>query len=508
MRRLIAFLLILGLAVVGIILVAMHAASRPSGPSHPSRASRPGLHVTPKHLLTACAPAGCGHYGATLTWGTIPRAHTTTGYYVFLSSVKVADVTGTSYSLTNLDCGTTYQLGVQAHDSRSSTKTSQAYTTSYTTPTCPAVNTFCTIPAAYTNLDTGPHLCGWPDSTNTGYENAPGYPGSLTVASSGSSSCPTTPQSNHTYSYCQWSELNLPANLTNVTFYGDDFYTTHPQYGNVAGGHGDNNITFDYDTFQPQQAAPPVSCNATYEYGIYNESGQIGALTVEHSDFWGFGNAIDTEGSTQANPQVFKYNWLHDAVENDNGFGNSCGYHVDGIGMLDNGTEDYAVVDHNTFEFEGNSNEIAWQDGTYAHDQNTNNLLSGDNEAYAGGRCTSSCTAPSYIQTTGNTYSTYLAVPTGDYPIDNATNFWSGTGDVWNHNYWAIPSAPPGAPPPTTATTGSPPPTAADSPTTAASSAKPTGQTPPTHPAQPTNRTHPRRAARGLEGVRLTVWAV
>ena len=302
------------------------------------------------------------------------------------------------------------------------------------------VNTFCTIPAAYTNLDTGPHLCGWPDSTNTGYENAPGYPGSLTVASSGSSSCPTTPQSNHTYSYCQWSELNLPANLTNVTFYGDDFYTTHPQYGNVAGGHGDNNITFDYDTFQPQQAAPPVSCNATYEYGIYNESGQIGALTVEHSDFWGFGNAIDTEGSTQANPQVFKYNWLHDAVENDNGFGNSCGYHVDGIGMLDNGTEDYAVVDHNTFEFEGNSNEIAWQDGTYAHDQNTNNLLSGDNEAYAGGRCTSSCTAPSYIQTTGNTYSTYLAVPTGDYPIDNATNFWSGTGDVWNHNYWAVPS--------------------------------------------------------------------
>ena len=65
-----------------------------------------------------------------------------------------------------------------------------------------------------------------------------------------------------------------------------------------------------------------MPCAQTYQYGIYNESGQIGALTVEHSDFWGFGNAIDTEGSTQANPQVFKYNWLHDAVENDNGFGN------------------------------------------------------------------------------------------------------------------------------------------------------------------------------------------
>ena len=39
------------------------------------------------------------------------------------------------------------------------------------------VNQFCNVSAAYTNLTTGPHLCGWPDSTNTGYQNAPGYPG-------------------------------------------------------------------------------------------------------------------------------------------------------------------------------------------------------------------------------------------------------------------------------------------------------------------------------------------
>ena len=308
-----------------------------------------------------------------------------------------------------------------------------------TGPAAPAINTFCNIAAAYTDLVSGPHLCGWPDSTNSGYVNAPGYPGGLTVASAGSSTCPTVPQSNHTYEFCDYvGGLNLPAGLVNVTFYGDEFYSTNPNEANVAGGRGDNNLTFDYDTFQPEQASPPVTCAESYEYGISNEGGQIGKLTVEHSNFWGFAVAVDTEGSTQANPQVMSYNWIHDASAS-----SGCGYHLDGIGMLGTGTEEYAVVDHNTIEFTADTNGanlIAWQNGTYAHNQNTNNLLSGDGEGYAGGRCTSSCTQPSYITSTGNTYSTYLQASSGEGPIDGASNFWSGTGDVWNHNYWAVPS--------------------------------------------------------------------
>ncbi len=304
-----------------------------------------------------------------------------------------------------------------------------------TAPAPPGVNTFCNIPAAYTDLITGPHLCGWPDSTNVGYVNAPGYPGSITVASSSSSTCPKTPQSNHTYQFCDYVDgLSLPSNLTNVTFYGDKFEATAVNNANVHAGSGDNNITFAYDTFQPRQASPPVSCSESYQYGIYNENGAMRGYTVTRSDFWGFGNAIDTEGSTQANPQIFTYNWIHDPSTDES----PCGYHNDGIGLLNNGSESYAVVDHNTIEFTGNTNLIAWQNGTYSHDQNTNNLLSGDNEGYAGARCTSSCSAPSYIQTTGNTFNTYLAIK-GDYPIDNATHYWTATGSTWNHNYWAVP---------------------------------------------------------------------
>ena len=39
---------------------------------------------------------------------------------------------------------------------------------------------------------------------------------------------------------------------------------------------------------------------------------------------------------------------------------------------------------------------------------------------------------------TGNVFSTYLSIE-GDYPIDNATAYWSATGSTWNHNYWAVP---------------------------------------------------------------------
>ena len=325
--------------------------------------------------------------------------------------------------------------GTQVFGTNAPTSTTPANGTTTTTPPPPGV--FCNISAAYTNLTAGPHLCGWPDSTNSGYQNAPGYPGGLTVASSSSSACPTTPQSDHTYSFCQYNGLSLPANLTDVTFYGDDFQHTAPENANVSGGSGDNNVTFDYDTFRPSAvSSPPVSCSESYQYGIYNEGGAMEGYTVEHSDFWGFGNAIDTAGSTQATPQIFQYNWIHDSST-----GGGCGYHNDGIGMLNPNTESYATVDHNTIEFLGNTNLIAWQNGTYSHIQNTNNLLSGDNVMYAGGRCTSSCTPPNNITTTGNTLNTYLAFspPGGGAPLDTATNIWSGTGDVWNHNYWAVP---------------------------------------------------------------------
>ena len=349
-----------------------------------------------------------------------------------------------SYTLASGDVGDYIVASVTA--SNGSGNSSPAASQALGAVVASRINQPCTNTTALTNLLTGPHLCGWPDTTNVGYANAPGYPGSLTVASSGSSTCPTTPQSNHTYSFCQWNGLSLPANLTNVTFYGDGFLRTAPQNANVAGGSGDNNITFDYDTFAPPITYPGegactsasncslVTCSQSYQYGIYNENGAMKGYTVENSWFWGFGNAIDTSGSTQASPQIFKYNFFSDAVTD-----SSCGYHTDGIGMLNTATESYATVDHNAFSFIGNTNEIAWQNGSYDHITNTNNFMDGDNAMYAGARCTSGCTAATFIATTGNTFDAFLEHGAGDYPTDLAGGYATATGSTWNHNYWMVP---------------------------------------------------------------------
>jgi hypothetical protein len=385
------------------------------------------------------AISGVAQQGQTLTTTTGSWSGSPTGYTYAWEDCNslgnncsgISGATQSSYALSAGDVGDTVRVVVSAANAGGTTSQTSVQTA---VVAASGNNTgFCNVSQAYTNLTTGPHLCGWPDSTNTGYENAPGYTGALTTAPTTACPAQSNLKSNTTYSFCKWTGLSMPANLTNVVFYGDDFDVTAPQNANVTGGSGDTGITFEYDTFQPNVSAPPVSCSQSYQYGIYNEGGQMKGYTVEYSDFWGFGNAIDTSGSTQAAPQVFKYNWIHDSSTT-----GGCGYHNDGIGMLNNGTEDYAVVDHNTIESIGNTNGIAWQNGTYAHDSDTNNLLSGWNEAFAGGRCTSSCTAPTYITVTGNVFSTYLSIE-GDYPIDNATAYWSATGSTWNHNYWAVP---------------------------------------------------------------------
>lgn len=90
--------------------------------SHPTHASR---------RFASFSPTG---YSVTINWTAIPFA-SRTGYLVTEDGTQVADVTSTSYTFTNLACGATHTLGVQAHDG--SGGTGQLLTTSYTTPSCP-----------------------------------------------------------------------------------------------------------------------------------------------------------------------------------------------------------------------------------------------------------------------------------------------------------------------------------------------------------------------------------
>jgi len=269
----------------------------------------------------------------------------------------------------------------------------------------------------------------WPDASNTGYQHAPGYPGSLTDCSS------TTIQSNHTYNFCYFpggvDVGALGAEVSNVTFFGCRFQAS----GDVIVRLYGDNITFNYTTFEPGNGpgslSPPISNAQGYQYGISADGSyytQVAQLTVTHSNFWGFAEAIDTNGSTQAKPQVFRDNYLHDS-RNDGGSD-----HTDGIGTLSgNGTSSYTVIDHNNIQTKANTNAIAFQGGTYSHMTITNNLLGGFGYTVS---IISSNHAP-YTTFTGNTFSTLIKPDWGPLYGDD---FVTSTGSVWSNNKWLVPS--------------------------------------------------------------------
>jgi hypothetical protein len=260
-----------------------------------------------------------------------------------------------------------------------------------------------------------------PGPTNTGYVNAPGYPGSLTTGGAIAS--------NTTYSFKRFSGGTFIGSagspVSNVTFIGCRFDAT----GDINVALFGDNITFNYCTFEPSSVtSPPVSYNQGYQYGIvaggpYNSFAQ--KLTVQNCNIWGFGNAIDVAGSTQAKPHVFRNNWIHDPRA-DGGID-----HTDGLGSYSGGkTSSYVVIDNNVIEGVGNTNALGFQAGTWTNFTITNNLFGGFGftmSIYAG---------VTNLTFTDNTYSTRYPVIFGPMRED----WGSYPGTVWRRNKWSHPA--------------------------------------------------------------------
>lgn len=273
-----------------------------------------------------------------------------------------------------------------------------------------------------------PQSGGFPDATNTGYTNAPGYPGSLTSGSG------VTIQSNQTYSFIDFSggkDIGLPSNqVSNVTFIGCRFWGYAPNEALVL-VFGDN-ISFDYCTFAPDTGAPTYKAfSQTYQYAIIYDGGTynttIGRLTVDHCDFWGFGNALQVNGSTLAKPHVIQNSWFHHAGDWSNGV-----YHHDGIlNTVGGANYRHVVINHNTFVSLGNTNAIALQrDGGSYYDNITvtNNYLSGFGYTIQIG---GDASGNANITFTDNVFGTDVA------PIFGPLYAWSdGSGSLWRRNTW------------------------------------------------------------------------
>ncbi len=210
------------------------------------------------------------------------------------------------------------------------------------------------------------HPAGFANNCTTGYANAPGYPGHLNT-------CSNSIQSNTTYSFCDYPNgLGIGSGVVNVTFIGCRFRSNALADANVA-DYGDG-VTFSYSTFMPSQvSAPPTPYNQGYQYGI--DQRVHGALTVDHSDFWGWGNGIQIGFSSQAKPLSVTNSWFHDARA-DGGID-----HTDAI--LENyGGPNYTYMTFtgNTIASVGNTNGLGLQDGNgqgYDHVTINHNYFAG-----------------------------------------------------------------------------------------------------------------------------------
>jgi hypothetical protein len=267
-----------------------------------------------------------------------------------------------------------------------------------------------------------PVSTGWPDDTNTGYLNSPTYTGSLTTFSG-------TIQSNHTYNNYVFNDNAAVGNssntLVNVTFNGCKFMSNNVDDANVA-VYGDN-IIFNYCTFMPSTvSAPPTTHNQGYQYPIdqrYN-----GALTIDHCNVWGYGNAIQFAFSSQAKPFICRHTYIHDARD-DGGVD-----HTDGI--LENyggsaSTMAYGVIDHNRIISYGNTNAIALQgSGGYHNFTVTNNWCSGFGYTYNVG---GTATGNRNMIFTDNVFSNTLQPGFG--PM---YGWEDGNGNLWRRNKFNI----------------------------------------------------------------------
>lgn len=271
---------------------------------------------------------------------------------------------------------------------------------------------------------------GYTNNCTAGYKAAPDYPGSLKT-------CSGPIQSNTTYKFCNFpsgiyvgSSSNHPVN---VTFYGCRFASNAVADANMA-VYGDN-ITFKYSTFEPSadpDGKPPTTYNQGYQYGIdqrYN-----GKLTVDHSEFWGFGNGIQISYSSQTKPLTVKNSWFHDARDDGGGID-----HTDAILENYGGSGfRYMTFHNNTIVSRGNTNGLALQngdDGGYDHLTVTHNFFSGFGYTVnigGSGDLTN-------LIFTDNVYSTQLQPVYG--PLYSTG--WLGkpaNNNLWRNNKWYVPA--------------------------------------------------------------------
>jgi hypothetical protein len=401
------------------------AAANSSAKTHAHLSANNGLLTDPSRRSNAWPPTPTGLTAdavspskVSLSWRPDSKRADVVSYNIYRDGKEIGTSKTVSFHNIRIKPATAYSYRVSARNAAG--RVSQLSKAVYV-KTPAAIASSPPLPSAPSSPS------GFPDATNTGYENAPGYPGHLTECAN------IVIRSNSTYKYCDFPDgLYIGAagtHPTNIQFIGCRFASNAVDDANVADyGSG---IVFSYDTFEPSTVSPdaeptspyaiPIANGQGYQYGI--DQRYSGALTVDHSDIWGFAEAIQFDYSSQAQPVIVSNTWIHNA-RSDAGVD-----HTDGI--LENyGGLSYMVFSHNSIVGDGNTNALALQGGPgYSHVTITSNYFSGYGYMVNSGANSKS----TYMVFTGNVWGTDFEPYWGPLYGD-AMYTTPGLGGVWRDN--------------------------------------------------------------------------
>ena len=318
----------------------------------------------------------------------------------------------------------------------------------------------------------------WPGQPGNlvGHTASPTWTGSFNAtacgaATSGTSWATATVKQNCTYSttshttiscsFCEFINVDFKSTATadnnvlisgsHILFFGDRFQSNCLQCANVSMPGSD--IYFMYTSFTPLTTfytSPPgfvqwpgagagantrtltsgvngVADNQGYEIGLLPNNGS-GPFWLDHSDLWGYGNAVQWLNSITAQSTVTS-NWTHDTAS-PNVTGGA--YHSDGIVGYLNGNigPNNLLVVGNATGMMGNTQGLALQASTGGY-QNifvNENFWSGDNTTVAWCQPgTVRCTNSAFY---GNVFGTDIMDDGAVYAAGSAL----GTGTVWACN--------------------------------------------------------------------------
>lgn len=263
-------------------------------------------------------------------------------------------------------------------------------------------------------LSSNANIQAWPGQPGNlvGYAATPNYPGSLRVWTGGNSFVSGTATNPTIYAFYDFRSgttkpgVTISSSVSNVRFVGCRFQSNAASAWPAATSssnvvlNGATNITFEYCSFTPLTSIATINpgyttwpCSAAgtnantqipgtnaitetqaYTYGLFIEAG--GPVTVDHCEFWGFGNvAIDFTSTTAQ--MIINETWMHDCAAE----GPTYNQHQDAIGYLNGLVPCQNITIQNcTIAGMGNTNAIAFQGTNTASYHNiivTGNYLTG-----------------------------------------------------------------------------------------------------------------------------------